>query len=235
MNAYSAAQHRTWSHLFDLLAPRVAAHACDAHRRGLAMLDLPHDRIPTLDEVNERLEPASGWLLVDDDAAHRSAADYYAQVSRRRFPVSLMLRAESTLEYAPEPDVFHDLFGHAPLLTDPRVSELEVLIAATFLRVGEADRERVKQLAWYSTEFGLVREEGEVRLLGAGLLSSAAEIDRVASAEVLVRDFACDGVLNQPRTVWEINPALFVADGVAGYRDHLQECFAKMPNRTGAR
>lgn len=231
MNAYSATHHRIWSHLFDLLAPRVAAHACSAHRRGLAMLDLSRDRIPTLDEVNARLEPASGWLLVDDHDAHRTAADYYAQVARKRFPVSLLPREESTLEYAPEPDVFHDLFGHAPLLTDARVGELEVLIATTFLRVGEADRERVKQLAWYSTEFGLVREEGEVRLLGAGLLSSAAEIDRVASAEVPMREFTCDDVLDEPRTVWEVNPTLFVADGIAGYLDRLQECFAAMADR----
>jgi len=222
------AQHRTWTQLWELLEPRLQAHACREYLAGRQALGYTAARIPDLDRLDARIQAATGWRLVLTSERHLDPEGWYRRFAQREFLLTDHVRAAEELEYAPEPDLLHDLVGHVPYLLDPRYTAVEELFAPAFLRADQAGREAVKQLAWYSTEFGLLRQDGALKVLGAGLISSAGEIDRVAAGEVPVQEFRYQDVLARPRSVWEFNRVLFVADSLEAYRQELERAFAAL-------
>jgi len=209
---FTADQHRTWARLYALLEPRIRAHACREYLDGFAALDLPRHEIPSAGYLNARITPATGWQVVRTGVRYSDAVDWYHHFARREFLITDYIREEHELEFTPEPDMFHDIFGHLPFLLDRRYTALEELFAPAFLRADDAARENIKRLAWYSTEFGLIREGGALRIFGAGLLSSAAEMDRVMAGEVPVEPFRCEAVIAHAKSVWEFNSILFVGE-----------------------
>jgi phenylalanine-4-hydroxylase len=221
-------QHAIWRDLHELLEPRLQAHACREYLAGREALGYTRDAIPDLADLDRRIHAATGWNLVLTSERHLDAEGWYRRFAQKEFLLTDHVRPADELEYAPEPDLLHDLVGHVPYLLEPRYAALEELFAPAFLRADEAGRAAVKQLAWYSTEFGLLRQDGELKVFGAGLISSAGEIDRVAAGEVPVREFRHEDVLQQPRSVWEFNRVLFAADSLEAYRDELQQAFAAL-------
>ena len=221
-------EQRTWTELYDLLEPRLQAHACAEYLASRAALGYTREALPDLTALDRQIHAATGWRLVLTGERHSDAEAWYRRFARKEFLVTGHVREADELEYAPDPDLLHDLIGHVPYLLDPRYTAIEELFAPAFLAADTAGRERVKQLAWYSTEFGLLRQDGELKVFGAGLLSSAGEIDRVAAGEVTVREFRWSDVLVQPRSPWEFNRVLFVADSLEVYRDELQAAFAQL-------
>jgi len=230
---YTPTQHRTWSELHDLLEPRLRAHACREYLAGHDALGYARDRIPDLAALDRRIQAATGWRLVPTSERHSDPEGWYRRFAQKEFLVTDHVRGADELEYTPEPDLLHDLLGHVPYLLDPRYTALEELFAPAFLRADDAGREAVKQLAWYSTEFGLLRQDGELKVFGAGLISSAGEIDRITAGEVPVQEFRHQDVLAQPRSVWEFNRVLFVADSLEAYREELARAFATLGRREG--
>jgi len=229
--AFTEAQQRTWTKLYGMLEPRIEQYACKEYLDGYAGLQMAKDHIPSVDELNAKITPATGWSVVRTTTRYSDAVDWYNHFNQRQFLITDYIREEKELEFTPEPDMFHDVFGHLPFLMDKPYAEFEELFAPTFLRVGDEDREMVKRLAWYSAEFGMVRENGELKVFGAGLLSSAGEMDRVANGEVPIEEFTCESVCEHAKSVWEFNKLLFVADSLASYHEMIEEYFAKMPDR----
>lgn len=157
---------------------------------------------------------------------YSDAVEWYGQFAQKRFLVTDYMRGWEELDFTPEPDMFHDIFGHLPFMTLPAYAELEELFAPAFLRADAQQREAIKRLAWYSTEFGLLREEGEVRLFGAGLISSAAETDRVAAGAVPILPFRCEAIVPHEKAVWEFNHQLFISESLDELKDELARYFA---------
>ncbi len=230
MVEFTDAQHRTWTKLYGMLEPRIEKMACKEYLDGFAGLDMARDHVPTVDELNAKITPATGWAVVRTTTRYSDAVDWYRMFDQRKFLITDYIREENELEFTPEPDMFHDVFGHLPFLMDKQYVEFEELFAPTFLRVGEDDRERIKRLAWYSAEFGMIRENGDMKVFGAGHLSSAAEMDRVASGEVPIKEFVCEDVIEHAKSVWEFNSVLFVADSVQAYHDEIKRFFDAMPD-----
>ncbi len=173
--AFTAEDHRVWDVLFARQQAKLAGRTVGAFEEGLDVLRLSHPGIPRLDEINDRLFERTGWTvvavpgLVPDDV-------FFDHLSRRRFPAGNFIRKASQLDYLEEPDIFHDVFGHVPMLASPRVGDFMQALGEEGLRAhASGAMHRLARLYWYSVEFGLAREDGELRIYGAGLASSFGE------------------------------------------------------------
>lgn len=173
-HAYTPAMHERWRRLHARQSALVATHACASFRDGLARLDCS-DGIPRFDDANVALGAATGWQIVAVPGFIPDAV-FFDHLAHRRFPVTRWLREEHELDYLVEPDVFHDFFGHVPLLLDPAIAdflELYGRAGARAMELGALDM--LARLYWYTIEFGLVREAGALKVFGAGIISSAGE------------------------------------------------------------
>ena len=173
--AFTPAQHRIWDLLFARQQKLLQGRAISAFLHSLDVLRLAHPGIPNFDELNERLHAATGWTvvavpgLVPDDVFHR-------HLSQRRFPAGNFIRTPEQLGYLQEPDVFHDVFGHVPLLAIPEWAAFMQAIGELGLQALEHGAiHRLARLYWYTVEFGLAREEGQLRIYGSGIVSSFNE------------------------------------------------------------
>lgn len=174
-DAFTADEHAMWDRLFARQSEMLPGRAADAFLRGIDVLKLEKPGIPDYCELNARLMAATGWQvvavpgLVPDDV-------FFDHLANRRFPAGNFIRTPQQLDYLQEPDVFHDVFGHVPMLADPIFADYMVAYGEGGLRSLQFDA--LKQLArlyWYTVEFGLIRESGGLRIYGAGIVSSYAE------------------------------------------------------------
>ncbi len=228
---FTQEEHRIWATLMARQVPRVQENACQEYLEGAELLALPGDRIPSLENLNRVLTPRTGWQAVRTTVRYSDAAPWYRAFAQRRFLVTDYLRAWDELEFTPEPDAFHDIFGHLPFMTLPRYTALQSSFASAFERADVIQRENIKRLAWYSTEFGLIRERGRLKVFGAGLISSSGEMDRVLSGAVPVQPFTVENVLAHPKSVWSYNESLFVIDSLELLQSELDSFFDSIPAR----
>jgi len=168
-------EHRVWDLLFARQQRQLAGRAIGAFERGLDVLRLSRPGIPDFEELNERLFARTGWTvvsvpgLIPDDI-------FFDHLSRRRFPAGNFIRSRAQLDYLEEPDVFHDVFGHVPLLADPAAADFMQALGQRGLEaIGHGALHRLARIYWYTVEFGLAREAGELRIYGAGIVSSFGE------------------------------------------------------------
>ncbi|WP_067735672.1 phenylalanine 4-monooxygenase [Novosphingobium naphthalenivorans] len=173
-HVYSPEMHARWRHLYARQSALVERYACRSFREGLARLDCAGG-IPRFEHANAALGGATGWRLVavpgfiPDDV-------FFDHLAHRRFPVTRWLREEHELDYLVEPDVFHDFFGHVPMLFDPAIADfLELYGKAGARAMAMGALEMLARIYWYTIEFGLVREQGGLKVFGAGIISSASE------------------------------------------------------------
>ena len=174
-DAFTSDEHAMWDRLFARQSAMLPGRAADAFLRGIDVLRLERPGIPDYRELNARLMGATGWQvvavpgLVPDDV-------FFDHLANRRFPAGNFIRTPEQLDYLKEPDVFHDVFGHVPMLADPVFADYMVAYGEGGLRSLKFDA--LKQLArlyWYTVEFGLIREGAGLRIYGAGIVSSYAE------------------------------------------------------------
>ena len=172
---FSDDDHAVWDLLFarqvELLGSRVVSPFLD----GIDLLRLSHPGVPDLAELNRRLEPRTGWRTVAVTGLVPDAI-FFAMLSERVFPVGNFIRLREQLDYLEEPDCFHDIFGHIPMLADHRFAAMiEHVGRLGTAAIAAGHGERVARIYWHSVEFGLALEAGEVKILGAGLASSFGE------------------------------------------------------------
>ena len=174
--AYTEAQQARWRRLYRRQIGLVPGRACPEYEAALRSLDYAAG-IPRFEAVNRRLEAATRWRLV---AVPGLVPDlvFFEHLARRRFPVTVWLREEHELDYVVEPDVFHDFFGHVPMLFDPVFADYMEAYGKGGLKAEALGALKwLARLYWYTVEFGLVRTAGGLRSYGAGILSSPSEID----------------------------------------------------------
>jgi len=172
---FSAEDHRVWDLLFARQQQMLAGRAVPEFAEGLDLLRLSRPGIPELDELNERLFARTGWTVV---SVHGLVPDdiFFEHLSKRRFPAGNFIRSAEQLDYLEEPDVFHDVFGHVPLLAQPAFADFMHELGCRGLQaLGLGAIHRLARLYWYTVEFGLAREEGDLKIYGAGILSSFGE------------------------------------------------------------
>jgi phenylalanine-4-hydroxylase len=174
-SAYGADEHRLWSLLYERQRGLLAGRACQAFLDGLEALDLNRGGIPEFEKINPRLESLTGWRVVAVPGLVPDAV-FFECLANRVFPAARFLRPPETLDYLSEPDVFHDVFGHVPMLTDPTFADYMQAYGAGGLRALGLDHlHHLARLYWYTVEFGLLDTPTGLRIYGAGIVSSRAE------------------------------------------------------------
>lgn len=174
---FSDEQHAIWADLFaGIHRPYLLEHICHEFIGGLALLQLDPRRIPTVVYLNEQIQPRTGWRIERTVVRYTVADDWYKKFAKRIFLITDYLRTRDQMEFTPEPDMFHDIFGHLPYLTQGFYAHLEDKFAPAYLKATQEEREVIKRLAWYSTEFGLVMEDNRFKVFGAGTISGRAEL-----------------------------------------------------------
>ncbi|HYZ32475.1 MAG TPA: phenylalanine 4-monooxygenase [Crenalkalicoccus sp.] len=210
MAAYAPEDHATWRLLHARQSALLPGHAARAYREGLALLDCA-DGVPDLERASVRLRAATGWSLVAVPGLLPDGA-FFEHIAARRFPVTHWIRRPEELDYLVEPDIFHDFFGHVPLLLQPDFARF----MEAYGRLGEqaARMDALKPLArlyWFMVEFGLIREEGAIRAYGAGILSSRTEtLHATAGAAPRRVRFEIGRVLRSDYRIDDLQPTYFV-------------------------
>ena len=172
---YSAADHGTYQRLHARQLRQLPGLACDEFIAAVERLGAP-DRIPRFDQISERLLRATGWQIVGVPGLIPEEA-FFALLAARKFPVTDWIRTPAEFDYVVEPDVFHDLFGHVPLLFNPVFADYMQAYGAGGLKASRLDAcELLARLYWYTVEFGLICTPAGLRAYGAGILSSAGEL-----------------------------------------------------------
>ncbi len=174
-DAFTAADHALWDRLFARQSSMLPGRAATAFMNGLDILKLSQSGIPDYRELNARLMAATGWQvvavpgLIPDDV-------FFDHLANRRFPAGNFIRSADQIDYLEEPDVFHDVFGHVPMLADPVFADYMVAYGKGGLRSkGLGALDHLARLYWYTVEFGLIAEAGALRIYGAGIVSSYSE------------------------------------------------------------
>jgi phenylalanine-4-hydroxylase len=218
---FTGDQHRIWQTLYKRQLEPVRKFACQEYLEGFEHLRLPQDHIPSLEELNAVITPRTGWQTVHTDVRYSDAVQWYRHFARREFLITDYIRTWDELDFTPEPDMFHDIFGHMPFMTLPRYTALQDLFAPAFNRANDEQRENIKRLAWFSTEFGLIRENGTLKIFGAGLISSSGEMEHVLSGGTPIEEFTIGNVLGHDKAIWSFNSILFVAESLEAYAHEL--------------
>jgi phenylalanine-4-hydroxylase len=211
--SYTEGDHAVWGTLFDRQLRTLKAHVCQEYLDGLSRLGIDASGVPDFRRMNERLRAATGWEVVAVPGLIPSRP-FFEMLASRRFPAGTFIRTRAQLDYLEEPDIFHDVFGHVPLLTDPAYADY----MAEYGRIGlEAmERKGVKYLArlnWYTIEFGLIRKPEGVKIYGAGICSSFGEARYVVedlSANWL--GFQAERVLRTGYYIDDLQASYFVID-----------------------
>jgi phenylalanine-4-hydroxylase len=181
---YTELEHEVWRTIWQALGPAHRRHACAEYLDCLEKLNFPTDRIPQLDEVSRKVEALSGFRL-EPVAGLVEPRIFLESLARGVFLCTQYIRHHSTPLYTPEPDVAHEIIGHAVTLASPRLAEINRLFGEAVSRTkSSAELDRLARVYWFTIEFGVLRENGEVKAYGTGLLSSAGELAEMHKAEL---------------------------------------------------
>lgn len=225
---YSAENHAAWRTLYTRMVPSWDRYANARFLEGLELLQLDHDKIPRLEDVNRFLSPLTGFEA-KPVSGYVPAFVFFDCLRRRQFPTTITIRSGGHLDYLPEPDIFHDIAGHVPMHTDPAFADTLVrfgdcahsaaALAAAIPNPAERDAHlesiirAMARFFWFTIEFGLMRNGPQLRVYGSGLLSSHGEIAHaIDSPRVNRRPIDLLEVVNQPFEIDQYQPILYIAD-----------------------
>ena len=176
-DTYSADDHATWATLYARQRELLVGRACDEFLQAQDAMGMTPDAIPKFSELNQVLEAATGWTLMGVEGL-LPELDFFDHLANRRFPVTWWIRRPEQIDYIAEPDLFHDLFGHVPLLMDPMFADYMQAYGAGGVKahaIGPDALQNLTRLYWYTVEFGLIRQHDGLRIYGAGIVSSKGE------------------------------------------------------------
>lgn len=225
---YNESDQAVWRELYAKQRDHLAANASCVWLSGAEAIGLTGDAIPNLSVVNRNLKRLTGWQS-RAVPGYVAARPFFACLARREFPTTVVIRPQDRIDYLPEPDIFHDVFGHVPLHADPAFAEFLQEYGSAALIADDRHTERLARLFWYTVEFGLVREDGRVKVYGAGLISSPGESRHcLTSPEVHRRDFDLDAACATPFEIDHYQPTLFVLDSFEQLRDAMRSYGARV-------
>jgi phenylalanine-4-hydroxylase len=222
---FSEDLHDIWATLYARQLPVVQQHASRLYLEGFDILGMATDRIPSLQELNARITPRTDWRTVRTVVRYSDAVPWYHHFAKRQFLITDYMRGRHELDFTPEPDMFHDIFGHQPFMVLPKYTALQELFAPAFLRANDEQRENIKRLAWFSTEFGLIREDGDLKIFGAGLISSHGEINHIMTGNTPVRPFSIENVIGYEKAIYTYNEVLFEFESIEALKAELARYF----------
>lgn len=209
---YSKDEDQIWQTLITRQTPLLQDRACDEYVYGTQLLNLPHDRIPQCPDVSEILRDTTGWAL-EPVAALIPFEQFFTLLANRKFPAATFIRTLDELDYLQEPDIFHEIFGHCPMLTNPAVADFTATYGKLALKASPPDRAMLAKLYWFTIEFGLLKTEKGLRIYGGGILSSKGEtLYALDDPRAIRKPFDVLDVLRTPYRIDIMQPIYFVID-----------------------
>jgi phenylalanine-4-hydroxylase len=209
---YTDDENAVWQTLMQRQRPILQNRACDEFIHGLTCLSLPESVIPQCKDVSAVLQDLTGWSL-EPVAALISFDKFFNLLANRKFPAATFIRTREELDYLKEPDIFHEIFGHCPLLTNPAYAEFVHTYGKLGVNATPQERVLLARLFWFTIEFGLMKTEAGLRAYGGGILSSMKEtVYCVESDEAVRHPFDVMHALRMPYDIDVIQPTYFVLD-----------------------
>ncbi|MCY7295968.1 phenylalanine 4-monooxygenase [Alteromonas sp. a30] len=211
---WPADENDTWNKLVTRQLELMPGRACDEFMNGMKLLDLPHDRVPQLNQVNEVLGDTTGWQVAEVPALI-NFDEFFRLLSNKQFPVATFIRTKEEFDYLQEPDIFHEIFGHCPLLTNPAFAHFTHTYGRLGYSASKEDRVFLARLYWFTVEFGLLKTEKGLRIYGGGILSSPGEtIAALEDPSVRRTDLDVIDVMRTPYRIDIMQPAYFLLNGM---------------------
>lgn len=236
---YTEQDHAIWKALYARQIRMIERHAAPEFIEGTRTLNAAPDRIPRIDATNRILEPISGWQIIAVPGLIPEE-QFFAHLASRRFPVTVWIRKPEELDYLVEPDIFHDFFGHVPMLTNPSFARfMQAYGEAGPKAVAAGGLKMLSRLYWYMVEFGLIRTPQGLRAYGAGILSSKGETAYCIESPKPNRiRFELERVLRTDYLIDDYQQVYFVIDSFeqlfhAGYDTDFAPLYKQFANTKG--
>lgn len=211
---WTSEENQIWRDLYSRQIDIVGERACDEFTEGLKTLNLPTDRVPQLDEVSAVLMKTTGWQCHQVPALI-GFGEFFRLLSEKKFPVATFIRSREEFDYLQEPDIFHEIFGHCPLLTNPAFANFTQTYGKLGLAASKEDRVFLARLYWFTVEFGLLKTEKGLRIYGGGILSSPGEsIHSLESEKPERKELDVIDVLRTPYRIDIMQPIYFIINKI---------------------
>ena len=232
---YTPVEHATWRALCDRQQAILSARACGAFLQGLEALDLRGSGVPDLAVLNQELGALTGWSVVPVEGIVPDPV-FFALLAERRFPAGRFIRRPEQMDYLEEPDIFHDVFGHVPMLTDPAFADFMQAYGRAGRRAAATGRmHELARLYWYTVEFGLVASADGPRIYGAGIASSPGEsVYSLESREPARIPFDLRSVLRTRYRTDDLQPLYYVIDSLEALLELADRGFGLAEPAVGA-
>ena len=228
---YSEEDHEVWRVLFVKRMQQLETAASNVFLTGMRAINLRPDSVPKLSEINSRLAPLTGWSS-HGVPGYLPAKAFFAYLAQRKFPTTITVRPKTSMDYLPEPDIIHDVFGHVPLHADPIFADFLQTYGQAALHTNDPNHtERLARLFWFTVEFGLIHEDGRLKLYGSGLISSEGEGHHsLKSTEVDRRPFDLKRVCDTTFEIDHYQPILYVLESFEQLRDAMNSYAERILN-----
>lgn len=209
---YSDEEDQMWSELISRQISMLKGKVCNEFIQALDVMNFPLDRNPQLHEVSQILQKTTGWS-VESVPALIDFTSFYTLLANRKFPAATFIRRRNEMDYLQEPDIFHEIFGHTPLLTNPHFAKFTEAFGKAGLAVNKQDHAILARLYWFTVEFGLIQTSKGLRSYGAGIVSSPGELNHALEMDrAILKPFDPLDVLRTPYRIDIYQPLYFIIE-----------------------
>ena len=226
--AYSGEEQDNWKFLYNRQMKFLHGRACKEYIEGTEKLNLSEENIPYLKELSNIFYESTGWKVARVPGLIHEQ-NFFEMLQRKVFPSTDYIRRKEELDYTPAPDLFHDIFGHMPLLTNINFASFYQMFGEAAMNAKGMNRKYLETFHWFTVEFGLIRNSAGLRIYGAGIVSSHGEVQNAMSDNVEVMEFNPDKIVIQEYDVWHLQPVLFAIDSF----EQLETGFKNWANKAG--
>jgi phenylalanine-4-hydroxylase len=209
---FDEVSHGNWRELYARQIARCERHATGRWLEGIRAMQIGPERIPDFERIHHQLQARNSWSLLSTEVQFSSSDDWFDHLERRIFLITEYIRDQDHLDYTPLPDIWHDAFGHLPFLWHQDYVDVLQRFGQVYAHTPVELRRRLGNLWWYTIEFGLIREQGEVKALGTGLMSSPGELENAFAGNVIQAPFVLEEVEATATSHHTYHPKLFVLE-----------------------
>lgn len=219
--------HETWRLLYDRQWELARQHACQMWVDGVEIIGLQRDCIPDFEAMSQIFKERVGWELVSTDVQYSDGQVWFEHLHDRKFLITEYIRDVQDLDYTPLPDIWHDAFGHLPFLAHQRYADYLQRFAGHALKFTKDQRQSLGSMWWYMIEFGLMRENGGMKALGAGLMSSHAEMKSAFSDAPEKLPYSLPAFESISPSPHEMHKTFFIVDSFEQVEQAVEDWVAK--------
>ncbi len=224
---YTLEEQANWKLLYNRQMQLLKGRACEEYIEGADKLNLSENKIPYLKDLSHIFYNSTGWKVARVPGLIHEQ-NFFELLRNKVFPSTDYIRKKNELDYTPAPDLFHDIFGHMPLLTNKNFASFYQMFGEAALKADGINRKYLETFHWFTVEFGLIKNPGGMRIYGAGIVSSLGEVQNALSNNVEVKEFIPENIVKQEYDVWHLQPILFAIESFEqlekGFKEWTKKC-----------